>query len=129
MIVLSFTSERTQKSISASPDSTRRSSISNNVEAESQLASLRTKFTAQNTEMIDLKAQLGNTKAQLLQQDQVRLQYETQLAALKEEVRKERERYGTLEKEHEDLLICLAEQDEEMTNLKAQLLGVGITHA
>ena len=59
-------------------------------------------------------------------QEQARLKSEAALATLREEVRHERERYGALEKEHEDLLICLADQDEEMTGLKEQLMGVTV---
>ena len=43
------------------------------------------------------------------------------LAAAREEVKQERERYGVLEKEHEDLLICLAEQEEEVASLRGEI--------
>ena len=63
-----YVSERTQKSISASPDSARHSSDATNAEAASQLASLRIKVTAQTSEMSELKAQLESARAELEQQ-------------------------------------------------------------
>ena len=50
-----------------------------------------------------------------------------ELEMLREQGRGQQERQEALEKEHEDLLICLAEQDEELSGLKEHLLALGIS--
>ncbi|KAI1309964.1 hypothetical protein EDD11_003944 [Mortierella claussenii] len=62
----------------------------------------------------------------LLIMAQERQQYEATVAGLQQEIRERQERHEALEREHEDLLICLAEQDEELTGLKNQLRGLGL---
>lgn len=50
-----------------------------------------------------------------------------ELVELREQGRVRQERQEALEKEHEDLLICLAEQDEELSGLKEHILALGIS--
>ncbi|KAF9377653.1 hypothetical protein CPC16_011732 [Podila verticillata] len=157
--------ERTQKSISVSPENTQSGRPLQpqlaNAETESMIKSLRTKSTAQDAEIADLKAQLAEAahlgahlreqlagtellraqvgdiahlKAQLAEAQQQLMrkahehdEYEHALAGLRQEIQLGRERHELLEKEHEDLLICLAEQDVEMNNLKEHMLSLGIS--
>ncbi|KAG0091314.1 hypothetical protein BGZ92_000973 [Podila epicladia] len=153
--------EHTQKSISVSPENTQSGRPSQpvlaNAETESMIKSLRTKSTAQDAEIADLKAQLAEVahlktqlaetahltaqiseithlKAQLAEAQQQLMQkareqdeYEYALAGLRQEIQLGRERHESLEKEHEDLLICLAEQDVEINNLKEHMLSLGIS--
>ncbi|KAF9389464.1 hypothetical protein CPB97_011308 [Podila verticillata] len=157
--------ERTQKSISVSPENTQSGRPSQpllaNAETESMIKSLRTKTTTQDAEIADLKAQLAEAahlgahlreqlagtellraqvadiahlKAQLADAQQQLMrkaheheEYEHALAGLRQEIQLGRERHESLEKEHEDLLICLAEQDVEMNNLKEHMLSLGIS--
>ncbi|KAG0039362.1 hypothetical protein BGZ82_008584 [Podila clonocystis] len=153
--------ERTQKSISVSPENTQSGRPSQpllaSAETESMIKSLRTKTTAQDAEIADLKtqlaeaahlkaqlaetahlmaqvsevaqlkAQLAEAQQQLMQKAREQDEYEYALAGLRQEIQLGRERHETLEKEHEDLLICLAEQDVEMNNLKEHMLSLGIS--
>ncbi|KAF9311270.1 hypothetical protein BG003_007586 [Podila horticola] len=163
--------ERTQKSISVSPENTQSGRPSQpllaNAETDSMIKSLRAKTTAQDAEIADLKAQLAEAahlkaqvtetahlKAQLVETAHLKAQvaeishlktqlaeaqqqlmrkareqdeYEYALAGLRQEIQLGRERHESLEKEHEDLLICLAEQDVEMNNLKEHMLSLGIS--
>ncbi|KAG0264582.1 hypothetical protein BG011_006568 [Mortierella polycephala] len=154
---LKRTFERTQKSIMISPDSVAPQqglSLKSNAETESQLASLQSKMSSQNTEMAELKAKLEEAQSAQTQQARERAEFEAALAALREEnlvkqaqheaLAKEHEAllrehealargheasvkgHEVLEKEHEDLLICLAEQDEELTSLKEYMRSLGI---
>ncbi|KAF9404858.1 hypothetical protein BGZ94_003905 [Podila epigama] len=97
-----------------------------NAETESIIKSLRTKTSAQDAEIAELKARLALAEEQLLEKDREKERYEHELAALRHEVQAGRERHEALEKEHEDLLICLAEQDVEMNSLKEHVLSLGI---
>lgn len=47
------------------------------------------------------------------------------MAQMRQEMQEAQARHEALEKEHEDLLICLAEQDEEL-RLKEQMLALGL---
>ncbi|KAF9355529.1 hypothetical protein BGX26_006435 [Mortierella sp. AD094] len=149
------TFERTQKSIMLSPDNTRpQDSLTqtNNAEIASQLASLQAKLSTQDAEMAELRlqleeaqrmhaqqaserqdaeiaelrSQLKETQRMLAQQASERQEYEAALSLAREELKGIQARHETLEKEHEDLLICLAEQDEEVTELRNQLQSLGL---
>ncbi|KAF8932108.1 hypothetical protein BGZ58_007221 [Dissophora ornata] len=125
------TFERTQKSIALSPDNTRSQQTSqqtNNAEIESQLTSLKSKVSMQNTEMTELRSKLAEAQQLLDRQAEERQEYERALAGLRKEMQEGQARHEALEKEHEDLLICLAEQDEELTVLKEQFLSLGMAH-
>ncbi|KAI7816738.1 p115 like vesicle tethering protein [Gamsiella multidivaricata] len=123
------TFERTQKSITLSPDnrqSQQTSSQTTNAEIEIQLASMQSKVTTQNAEMEELRAALDESQRMLAQQAHERQEYERELAEMREKLRESEARHTALEREHEDLLICLAEQDEELTVVKERLLSLGV---
>ncbi|KAG0342041.1 hypothetical protein BG004_005776 [Podila humilis] len=158
--------ERTQKSISVSPENTQAAAgyhhqpqLLANAETESLIKSLRTKTSAQETEIAELKRQLEESthfrnaqtaaatsleQAQFSEIEQLKNQLaESQhqlaqkvreqefilqeLTSLRREVEEGRARHEELEKEHEDLLVCLAEQDVEMNNLKDHMVSLGIS--
>ncbi|KAF9928458.1 hypothetical protein FBU30_002360 [Linnemannia zychae] len=151
---LKRTFENTQKSIMVSPNKSRPLaglSLSDQAEAESQMASMQAKIAEQSSELASLKsnhdAELADLQARydaeittlkskldeanriISQQEQERQQYEAvlrELEELREQGRVRQERQDALEKEHEDLLICLAEQDEELSGLKEHILALGI---
>ncbi|KAG0204277.1 hypothetical protein BGX28_003737 [Mortierella sp. GBA30] len=123
------TFERTQKSISVSPEHSgpqQGSSQRHQDGLDIQLASLQFKISTQETEMIDLRSQLEEARRTLAQQALEREGYEKALSDLREEARMRQEQHEALEKEHEDLLICLAEQDEELSGLKEHMRALGI---
>ncbi|KAF9562533.1 hypothetical protein EC968_005203 [Mortierella alpina] len=144
------TFERTQKSISISPDQARphQGSMQGHQDAsESQFASFQSKITSQNTEINELRSLLEESRRIVAEQTQERERYEETIAGLREEMRMRQDQYGVLEqehetlrqvhealgreheslgKEHEDLLICLAEQDQELTGLKEHMRSLGI---
>ncbi|KAF9586489.1 hypothetical protein BGW38_003820 [Lunasporangiospora selenospora] len=95
---------------------------------ESKVQSLVATVASKDSEISDLKVQLEEAYQQLTQQAHERQEHESTLARLNEEVRLSGERYTALEKEHEDLLICLAEQEEDMTQLKERVLALGLNH-
>ncbi|KAF8980053.1 hypothetical protein BGZ46_004681 [Entomortierella lignicola] len=120
--------ERTQKSVILSPDNTRpQESLTqtNNAEITSQLASLQSKLSTQDAELAELRSQLEESQRMLAQQTYARQECESALSIAREELQSMKTKHETLEKEHEDLLICLAEQDEEVTGLKHQLQSLG----
>ncbi|KAF9283271.1 hypothetical protein BGZ68_005455 [Mortierella alpina] len=144
------TFERTQKSISISPDQARprQGSMQGHQDAsESQFASFQSKINSQSTEIAELKALLDESRRIVAQQTQERERYEDTIAGLREEMRMRQDQHWALEKEHEtlrtahetlgqehealskeheDLLICLAEQDQELTGLKEHMRSLGI---
>ncbi|KAG9323471.1 hypothetical protein KVV02_007796 [Mortierella alpina] len=144
------TFERTQKSISISPDQARprQGSMQGHQDAsESQFASFQSKINSQGTEINDLRSMLEESRQIVAQQTQERERYEETLAGLREEMRMRQDQHWALEKEHEtlrmahealgrehealgkeheDLLICLAEQDQELTGLKEHMHSLGI---
>ncbi|ORZ13357.1 p115 like vesicle tethering protein [Lobosporangium transversale] len=123
------TFERTQKSITLSPENTPTQNglaLPNNAEIESKLTLLQTKLSTQDAELEELRSQLEEAKKLLAQKAHEQEQYENTLAGLREEMRSRQEQHKALEREHEDLLICLAEQDQELTGLKEQLRMLGV---
>ncbi|KAG0318818.1 hypothetical protein BGZ99_005440 [Dissophora globulifera] len=123
------TFERTQKSIAASPHNTRPQQAqqqTNNAEMESQLTALRSKVSRQDAEMAELRSKLEEAQQALSRQAQEREEYERKMAELRWEQQEGQMRYSALEKEHEDLLVCLAEQDDELTDLKGRLQALEV---
>ncbi|KAF9116419.1 hypothetical protein BGX27_002778 [Mortierella sp. AM989] len=98
----------------------------NNAEIESQLLSLQSKLSTKDAEMAELRLQLEEAQRIITQQAHERQELEAALSSAREELQTSQSRHETLEKEHEDLLICLAEQDEELTGLKDQLQMLGV---
>ncbi|KAI8345867.1 p115 like vesicle tethering protein [Mortierella sp. GBAus27b] len=128
--------ERTQKSITVSPENTplqQGVSHTNNVELESQLAALQSKLSAQNTQLTGQLSELEEARRSLAMQEEhertlarVREEHWNELGRVRGEMQEHQARHAALEKEHEDLLICLAEQDEELSGLKERLLTLGM---
>ncbi|KAG0230025.1 hypothetical protein BGW42_001188 [Actinomortierella wolfii] len=123
------THEQALKAMSMAPDSARPVRTDdrvNGAEAESKLASYKATIARQEQELADLQKKLEETQQLLAQQIQEKQAVEANLASVQAELTDRKTRHEALEKEHEDLLICLAEQDVEMNQLKDQLRAIGL---
>ncbi|KAF9969922.1 hypothetical protein BGZ73_007509 [Actinomortierella ambigua] len=123
------TNEQSVKAMSMAPNSARPVRMEdriNGAETESKMASYKATIARQEQDLADLQRKLEEAQRLLMQQAQEKQAQDAAFAALQAELADRKSRHEALEKEHEDLLICLAEQDVEMNQLKEQLRGLGL---
>lgn len=122
--------ERTQKSITVSPENTplqQGVSHTNNVELESQLAALQSKLSAQNTQLTGQLSELEEARRSLAMQAHEREEYERRLA----QAREEHERaLVQMQEEHERTLARVREEHwNELGRVRGEMQEHQARHA
>ncbi|CAO3679777.1 unnamed protein product [Umbelopsis vinacea] len=115
-----------QRAITRNPKASKNKSFANSqTSSNNEIQSYKDIINKQDKEIKELKARLSQMQSQIQKLTTEKQTVEDEKKDVEDKYLREQARFATLEKEQEDLLVCMGEQDMDIKKYKDRLISLG----